>query len=252
MTDSGAWPRLTQGARQFIGRITPRDRDEFRILVAAFILVASAFGLLALTGNVMEGDTQQFDERILRALRDPDNPAQPIGPAWMKFVALDITALGGSTVLGLTVLAVCGYLLLYGMYRNAIFVVVATVGGAVMNAVLKGLFARERPSVVPHLRDAVGLSFPSGHAMTSAIVYLTLGALLMHLAKRPLEKWYCISLAMTATFLVGASRVYLGVHYPTDVMAGWLIGLSWALVFWLLERAIEKRTGLKKERTEAQ
>ena len=237
--------------RRIIGRVTPRDRDELRLLLGALALVAVALGLLALVGNVIEGATQDFDERILRALRKADNPSQPLGPPWMKFVALDITALGGSTVLGLTVLAVVGFLMLYGMYRNALFVFVATVGGALLNGVLKELFARERPSVVPHLRDAVGLSFPSGHAMTSAIVYLTLGALLMRFATRRLAKWYCITLAMAATFLVGTSRVYLGVHYPTDVVAGWLIGLSWALVFWLLEHALEQRAGLKKERTEA-
>src|SRR5687767_8423202 len=238
--------------RKILGRVTPRDQDELRLLLGAVALVAVALGLLALVGNVMGGDTQQFDERILRALRKADNPAQPLGPPWMKFVAEDITALGGSTVLGLTVLAVVGFLLLYGMYRNALFVFVATVGGALMNGVLKTFFERPRPSVVPHLRDSVGLSFPSGHAMTSAIVFLTLGALLMRFATRPLAKWYCITLAMTATFLVGSSRVYLGVHYPTDVVAGWLIGLSWALVFWMVERALEQRAGLKKERTEAQ
>jgi undecaprenyl-diphosphatase len=237
--------------RRILGRVTPRDRDELRLLVGAIALVAIALGLLALVGNVMEGATQQFDERILRALRKADAPQQPIGPPWMKFVAEDITALGGSTVLGLTVLAVVGFLLLYRMYRNALFVFVATVGGALLNAFLKGLFERQRPSVVPHLRDAVGLSFPSGHAMTSAIVYLTLGALLMRFATRPLAKWYCMSLAMAATFLVGSSRVYLGVHYPTDVVAGWLIGLSWAIVFWLIEHALEQRAGLKKERNEA-
>ena len=238
--------------QKVLGRVTPRDRDELRLLLGAVTLVAVALGLLALVGNVMGGETQEFDERILRALRKADDPGQPLGPPWMKFVAQDITALGGSTVLGLTVLAVVGFLLLYGMYRNALFVFVATVGGALMNGVLKTFFERQRPSVVPHLRDAVGLSFPSGHAMTSAIVFLTLGALLMRFATRPLAKWYCITLAMTATFLVGSSRVYLGVHYPTDVVAGWLIGLSWALVFWLLERALEQRAGLKKERTEAQ
>ena len=243
--------RKSHWAWELIGRLTRRDRHEFTLLVGAIILVAVAFGLLALVGNVMEGDTQDFDERMLRALRKADRPAEPIGPWWLKFAAEDVTALGSSTVLGLTVLAVVGFLALYGMYRNALFVFVATVGGALMNSVLKTLLERPRPSVVPHLRDAVGLSFPSGHAMTSAIVFLTLGALLMRVAKGPVAQLYCISLAMIATFLVGLSRVYLGVHYPTDVLAGWLIGLSWALVFWLLERSLEQRAGLKKERAEA-
>ena len=87
--------------------------------------------------------------------------------------------------------------------------------------------------------------------MTSAVVYLTLGALPMRIAKRRLTKFYCMAVAMLATVLVGASRVYLGVHYPTDVLAGWLIGLSWALLCWMVERALERRAGLKRERAEA-
>ena len=127
----------------------------------------------------------------------------------------------------------------------------ASVGGWILNDLLKALFARPRPTVVPHLREVASLSFPSGHALTSAVVFLTLGTLLMRVANRPLAKWYCISIAMGATAVVGASRVYLGVHYPTDVIGGWLVGLSWALICWMLERTAERRYGLKKERAEA-
>jgi len=199
----------------------------------------------------MGGDTQQFDERILKALRRPDNLAVPRGPAWLELAAFDITALGGPTVLGLTVAAVLGYLLLYRLYRNALFVLLASAGGWILNDILKQLFARPRPNVVPHLREVMSPSFPSGHALTSAVVFLTLGTLLMRVAEGRLLKWYCIGVAMLTTMLVGASRLYLGVHYPTDVLAGWLVGLSWALICWLVERSIERRYGLKQERVEA-
>ena len=232
-------------------RVAPRDRDELRVLLAAIVLVSLSLALLGLTGNVVEGDTQQFDERILKSLRKAEAPAEPIGPRWLKLAALDITALGGPTVLGLTVAAVLGYLLLHNLYRNALFVAVASGGGWIINDLLKVLFARPRPTVVPHLREVMSASFPSGHALTSAVVFLTLGTLLMRVMKKPLAKWYCITIAMIATALVGASRVYLGVHYPTDVVAGWLIGLGWALLCWMMERAMERRYGLKKERTEA-
>jgi undecaprenyl-diphosphatase len=151
-------------------------------------------------------------------------------------------------VLGLTVLVVTGYLFLHGLYRNGMFIFVASVGGWVLNWLLKAAFARSRPDIVPHLREVMSSSFPSGHALTSAAVYLTLGALLMRIADGRLAKYYCIAIAMLLTFLVGSSRVFLGVHYPTDVVAGWLIGLSWALLCWVVERTLERRAGLKREK----
>lgn len=232
--------------------ITSRDREELKLIVAAILLVGVTATLLVLVGNVMEGDTQHFDERILKSLRRDDDPSRPIGPAWLKIIAEDITALGSATVLGLAVFAVVGFLALQGMYKNAAFVLLASVGGWFLNDLLKAMFARPRPSIVPHLREVWSLSFPSGHALTSAVVYLTLGVLIMRVAERRIVKWYAITVAMAATALVGLSRVFLGVHYPTDVLGGWLIGLCWALVFWLLERSLERRAGLEKERTEAQ
>ena len=240
------------GWRRQLARIKPRDRAELALLIGgvAILLLLVIFNKLA--SEVLEGDTQGFDRRILLALRDPANLSRPIGPAWMVSGALDITALGSATVLGLTVFAVAGFLLLQGLWRRALFVTVASFGGWFINGALKQLFQRPRPDIVPHLREVMTMSFPSGHALQSAVVYLTLGALSMHIAKRRLTKLYCMAMAMLATVLVGASRVYLGVHYPTDVLAGWLIGLSWALLCWLIERSLERQTGLKRERAEAE
>lgn len=193
---------------------------------------------------VLGGATQHFDDRILRALRQPDDPSRPVGPPWLRVAALDVTALGSGTVLGLFVAAIAGFLLLQGLRRTAVFVTLASVGGWVLNSLLKELFQRPRPEVVPHLSQVMSLSFPSGHAMTSAAVYLTLGALLMRVAERRATKIYCMTVAMVMAGIIGVTRVYLGVHYPTDVLAGWLVGLSWALMCWLVERALERRTGV--------
>jgi len=234
-----------------LGRIKPRDRAELALLIGgiAFLLLLVVF--MKLASEVLEGETQGFDRRILLALRSPDDLSRPIGPVWMLGAALDITSLGGATVLGLTVFAVAGFLLLQGLWRRALFVMVASFGGWFLNGALKQLFQRPRPDVVPHLRDVMSMSFPSGHALQSAVVYLTLGALSMHIAERRLTKFYCMTVAMLATALVGMSRIYLGVHYPTDVLAGWLIGLSWALLCWLVERSLERQAGLKRERAQA-
>jgi undecaprenyl-diphosphatase len=239
---------LAGRARRLLGRLAPRDRGELLVLVVSLGVVLLLLGFFVLTGEVLEGDTQAFDERVLSALRRPGAPSMPIGPEWLRSGALDITALGSPTVLGLAVLAITGFMLLQGMTRTAVFVFVATVGGWLLNSGLKLLFQRARPTIVPHLRDVVSLSFPSGHAMTSAAVYLTLGVVTMRVAKGRLTKFYCMAVAMLLSFLVGATRVFLGVHYPTDVLAGWLAGLSWALACWVVEILIERRTGLKRER----
>ena len=233
-------------------RIARRDRDELLLLLGMLTLFGAVLLIVNLAGEVLEGDTEDFDKRMLSALRKADDPSQPIGPAWLELAAFDLTALGGPTVLGLTVAVVVGYLLLMGLYRNAAFVLVASAGGWLLNDILKELFARPRPQVVPHLRQVMSLSFPSGHALTSAAVFLTLGALLMRVAERRLVKFYIMSVAILATLLVGSTRVYLGVHYPTDVLAGWLIGVSWALFCWLLERSLERTAGLRRERQQAQ
>jgi undecaprenyl-diphosphatase len=232
-------------------RLLPRDREELWLLLGSLALLAVVLLITKLAGEVLEGDTLEFDKRLLQALRKADNPSQPIGPPWLELAAFDVTALGGPTILGLTVFAVVGFLVLQGLYRNALFVFLASAGGWLLNDLLKEFFARPRPTVVPHLRQVMSLSFPSGHALTSAAVFLTLGALLMRVAERRLVKFYCMFVAMLTTLLVGITRVYLGVHYPTDVLAGWLIGLSWALFCWLLERAIERTAGLKRERAKA-
>jgi undecaprenyl-diphosphatase len=200
---------------------------------------------------VFEGETLHFDKQILLALRNPANPTVPIGPPWLASAALDITAVGSATVLGLVVLSVAGFLILQGMWRTGLFVVLATSGGWFINGALKQLFQRPRPDIVSHMRDVMSTSFPSGHALTSAVVYLTLGALSMRIAHRRITKFYCMGMAMLTTVLVGVSRVYLGVHYPTDVVAGWLIGLSWALLCWMVERSFERRASWKRERAEA-
>jgi undecaprenyl-diphosphatase len=230
-----------------LGHVTRRERSELAVLLAALGVLILLVGFLTLADNVVQGDTLDFDQSILRTLRRSDAPGTLIGPPWLRTGAIDVTALGSPTILGLVVLAVTGYLLLYRLYRTALFVLLASSGGWVLNWALKIFFDRSRPSIVPHLREVASSSFPSGHALTSAAVFLTLGALLMRLAQNRLAKFYCIAVAMFATFLVGTSRIFLGVHYPTDVAAGWLIGLSWALLCWVIERTIERRMGLQRE-----
>jgi undecaprenyl-diphosphatase len=210
------------------------------------------WGFLSLADEVMEGDTTTVDTRILLAFRKADDPSRPIGPQWVENSLLDVTALGGPTVLGLVVVSVAGFLLLQTRYHTALVVLATAASGEIANMAMKNLFLRPRPTIVPHLRDVSSTSFPSGHAMESAIIYLTLGAMLMRLAERRITKIYCIGIAVFMTLLVGISRVYLGVHYPTDVVAGWMFGFFWASLCWIVARRFEKESGVAEERGKAE
>lgn len=205
-----------------------------RIWFFALFASALAFGFLRLTGEMLEGETLRFDETILLALRRASDLATPIGPAWLTKVMTDLTALGGTTVLTLITLLVLLYLVLRRSYRTAVFVTGSIMGGWLLSTVLKLGVARPRPELVPHLVVVNDLSFPSGHAMLSAVTYLTLGALLSRLEHRRTLKWFFPLTALFLTLIIGCSRVFLGVHYPTDVIGGWTAGMAWASASWFV------------------
>jgi undecaprenyl-diphosphatase len=225
------------GIRQTIGNISARAGrlvrwgwEDVTLLVVMLGLLAAVYGFIQLTDEVIEGDTQTFDEWVLRSLRRTDDPAVPIGPSWMRETGIDASALGSPLVLSLVVVGVVGFMLLERHYGVMWLTIVATIGGVLLSVLLKELIGRTRPTVVPHLQDVATPSFPSGHAMLSAVVYLTLGILVAQIVDRRTTKIYCLACAGLLTFIVGSSRVYLGVHYPTDVLAGWMVGTVWALV----------------------
>jgi undecaprenyl-diphosphatase len=226
------------------------EREQLRLLVIGLALCALLFLFLRLASEVMEGDTQAFDVAILRSLRDAADPARPIGPAWMETALVDITALGSPVVLGLVVVIITGYLLIEARYKTALIVVTTAITSEVLDEVLKLVFARPRPTVVPQLRTVVTASFPSGHAMESAIIYLTLGALLMRVVEGRLTKIYTMAMAMFLTLIVGVSRVFLGVHYPTDVVGGWMLGFLWAALTFLVTRRFEPAVQREREQAE--
>jgi len=219
------------------GRKLQRQEIVWLLVGLGACVLLLIFALLA--GEVTEGGTQALDARILRTLRTANDPAVPIGPPWLELAFLDLTALGGGTVISLMVFAVAGFLCLQARYRTALVIVSTTISGELVGSAMKHFFMRPRPTAVPHLRDALSSSFPSGHAMDSAIVYLTLGALLMRVVERRVTKLYCLAMALLLTLLVGVSRVYLGVHYPTDVIGGWILGFAWASVCWLVAQRFD-------------
>jgi undecaprenyl-diphosphatase len=209
-------------------------RQELSILLS-LLLVASAIWVFATLANGMvEGETHAFDRAVLLAMRMPGNPTEPWGPRWLTEVVRDYTALGGVGLLTFMTMAVMGFLLLQGKPRVAMMVVVTVGGGVLLSSLLKQGFARPRPDLVPHGVLVHTASFPSGHAMLSAVVYLTLGALLARVQPQRRLKVYILTMAVVLTTLVGLSRIYLGVHWPTDVLAGWIAGAAWALLAWCI------------------
>ncbi len=216
-----------------VSRLDPRR--ERALVVASIVTCLAGSGLfVAVAIGVEYGVFETFDRRLLLACRRADDPTLPIGPAWMVEAARDLTALGGVAVLSIATLGVTGFLWLDGRRRTAGLVAGAVLSGLVVSYVLKQLYDRPRPDLVPHLSYVVTTSFPSGHALMSAVVYLTLGALVAEAVPRKRLRAWVFAVAVLLTLLVGLTRVYMGVHYPSDVLAGWFIGAAWSALWWLL------------------
>jgi undecaprenyl-diphosphatase len=213
------------------------------VLVAALLIGAALMGFAELADEVADGETHAFDRAVMLGMREPHDSSEPLGPKWMEMVARDVTSLGGAVVLALLTLAAVGFMLLSRRWGSAVFVLVSVVGGTLISTALKAFFDRARPDLVPHAMEATSASFPSGHSMLAMVTYLTLGAVLAEVQGSTRIKVYIIFWAVFLALVVGLSRVYLGVHWPTDVLAGWCIGSAWALLcgsvaLWLQRRGM--------------
>ena len=220
---------------------------EAQTLVTLLVIIGALLLLAKLVDEVVEGQTRAFDEALLLAFRHPGNPSDPVGPAWLKIMFRDITCLGGYAVVTLITLAVIGYLLMDGKRGAAVWVLASVGGGAVLSSLLKLGIDRPRPDLVPPLVEVNTASFPSGHATLAAVTYLTLGALLSRVEARRSAKIYVLTVALVLTFLIGISRIYLGVHWPTDVLAGWCVGSAWAILCWRIALALQRSGSVESE-----
>jgi undecaprenyl-diphosphatase len=234
-------PRLA-GVVRGLGWLRARvGNAEPRALVAVVIATAVLFAFATLGNAVGRGSTRAFDEWLIVALRTPGNLADPIGPKWFEELMRDITALGSTGVLTIMVLTITGFLAMTRRGHAALFVLAAVTGGTLISWTMKWAYARPRPELVPHGAEVYTASFPSGHSMMAAVVYLTLGALLARTEPDRVVKAYILAVAVLVTLLVGSSRVYLGVHWPTDVLAGWSLGGAWALACWMAMTWLQQR-----------
>ena len=232
---------MKDAARTLVNRI------EFPILLAGLVVAGGLWGFVELMEVARAGTPRSFDADILLAFRQAGQPNVPVGPLWLEGAMRDITSLGSASVLVLITTATIIYFLLVRRWATALLIFVAVAGGQVLSSLLKVGIDRPRPELVSHLVTETSLSFPSGHAMLSAVTYLTLGSLAARFLPGRVAKIYVLSLSVLVAVLVGVSRIYLGVHWPSDVLAGWCAGFGWAMLCWLVARLLQRRRALPDE-----
>lgn len=226
--------------RRFLGALLLLGRKELPLLIGLLAIAAGLWAFVELADEVLEHETLAIDRALLLSMRNAEDLSDPIGPRWFEETARDFTALGGVGVLATITLASAGFLVLDGKHRAALFVLLAVTSGQAISMFLKYWFDRPRPDLVPHGSHVYTSSFPSGHSLMATVTYLTLGVLLARTVTDRRLKVYLVSLAILLSAAIGASRVYLGVHWPTDVLAGWTLGACWAIFCWIIELYLQR------------
>lgn len=219
------WTRVT----------TVWDKIDGAILLGVSTLLVAGYVFAQTVDEVTEGESDWVDQHIVHWIASID------APRWFEEFMRDCTAFGGMLTLTLVTVAVGIFLLLRRQYHALTFLLSAVIGAAILSLSLKGFFHRDRPTILEHRSHTMTSSFPSGHAMLSAAVWLTLGVMLARLEKSPWLKAYFIGVGLFISFLVGISRVWLGVHWPTDILAGWTAGTIWAVLCYFFIRYLQGR-----------
>lgn len=211
--------------------VVAEDRLPWRYILAVMVFGLMGFLVLELWSEIDEGDARAIDRAILLAFRNPADTTSLIGPGWIEQVTKDITTLGSPAVLVLAVFGAAGFMVARRSYRMAAIVIAASASGSLVVVLLKGVFDRARPDVVTRLVEETSMSFPSGHAANSAIIYLTIAVLFVRVEQSLRTRIFALALGILVVLSIGISRLALGVHWPTDVVAGWLIGAVWASIW---------------------
>ena len=198
-----------------------------------FLTLAASFGFVVVAWLVAAGRTEAVDRSLMLLTRNPADPDDALGPAWFEEMLAEITALGGYTILVIVSGLVLIALLLMRQRQAAVFLAISLVGGSIVSSLLKALFARPRPDLVEHLDQTFTSSFPSAHAMVATLAYLTLATVCVRFLVQHSSRVFVLVAAVLLAIAIGASRVYLGVHWPSDVLAGWFAGAAWAGLAWL-------------------
>ena len=227
---------MTRWLRARLDAVRARD---LRLVAGLFALGVLALVFLKLGNEISEGETDRIDRALLLVFRN--SPSDPIGSAAVEASVMHISALGSTAVTALIVIIATLFFALAGRWRYAVLMIACATGTVIGMTLLKGLYSRPRPTVVTPLELPEGLSFPSGHSMISAALYLTLGVLIARALPTRRLRVFAVATGAFLTMIIGVSRVYLGVHYPTDVLAGWTAGAAWALICGLVVQLLGER-----------
>jgi len=226
---------MTDSAVNWFRDLIVKTWEKRFALVLVFIFLGVVGGFFEFASEVREKETEKFDEAVMLAIRESDPTRSPrVGE-----IARDLTALGGVTVLTIVTLVSFGVAVFSGRTKLGWLGVSAVVAGSLATSLLKHSYDRPRPDLFEHGSWVYNTSFPSGHSMMSAVVYLTLGILVARIQSRRAVRWFIVSVSIMLTLLVGLSRIYLGVHWPTDVAGGWMLGGAWAVLFWLVAMKVD-------------
>lgn len=213
-------------------------RAEIAPVVALGGLALGAMGLIALADALRGPGASSFDLAVLQALRVPGYPHDPVGPGWLEEATMDLTSLGGLSVLGLFAVIAIGFLIIQRKHLSAVVLAVGLMGGVTLSEGLKALFDRPRPPVAYQVVETLNASFPSGHALLSTVFYLSVGVMMARAFGQRRLRTYVMTVAISLALIIGLTRIYLGAHWVTDVLAGWSIGAAWAVVLWFVSRMI--------------
>jgi undecaprenyl-diphosphatase len=221
-----------------IDRLSSRFRSEQKLPLRVILLFGgislTALLFLWLWSEIAEGELAAIDQAILLAFRQSGDSQTMAGPSWLRQTMLDFTTLGGTTILTMVITGSALFVYLKGARHMAFVILGATISGALVVTLLKNFFQRPRPMLVDHLVVEHSASYPSGHAANSAIIFLTIAVLFLRVEPSLKTRIFVLATAIFLTLAVGISRVALGVHWPSDVLAGWMFGTSWACLWALL------------------
>ena len=236
---------------ELLHRLWRFGRAELGALAAMIIAGAGLWSFAELADDMMEGEGHGLDALVLAYFRPSTNPHDALGPTWFEHAVAELTTFGGTANMTVIALVVITFLLIQKRLASVLLVVFALGGGVVISETVKVLFARDRPPLIYRAVETTNASFPSGHAMLSTVTYLTLGALLAQVMPKKRLKSFVFAVAVLLALIVGASRVYLGVHWLTDVLAGWALGAAWAMICWLaawwIRRSLRRHPGVISE-----